>query len=61
MLRCGNLPAEAAAVNAGQCGGAVAPPAGTGSECVQSNSAMPGGLITMNRTAPVIKPPTCAQ
>src|SRR5215470_6761599 len=38
--------------------GSNLPAANTGSECTQSNSLTPAGRITMNRTAPVIKPPT---
>jgi hypothetical protein len=45
----------------GQVGGSNLPAVNTGSECTQSNSLMPGGRITMNKTAPVIRPPTCTQ
>jgi len=61
MLRCGNLPAVAAVVNAGQLGCSNLPETTTGSECVQSNSLTPAGRITMNKIVPVINPPTWAQ
>jgi hypothetical protein len=44
-----------------QVGGSNLPATNTGSECTQSKSLTPVGRMTMNRAAPVMRPPTCPQ